>query len=692
VPPRGSTDKEDSPFRSDFACLVVDPERKPSSSVGCYWETPGTRATGQYLGRFRLRPRHMGVAPEVVLTRWQGHRLATSAVSSQRQKWGSNREENSLGAIGSVFRAELLRRWRSWVAVAVLISVVGGIALAGAAAGQRTDAAFPWFAAAYGFDAAVYAARPVPQLAKLSEVDSLTEVISPPAGQPTCDCTHPINSSDLTVAVLVPEGHPVWKLLSGHLPNPSARDQVLASFSLQDDAGVQVGTVIHVPFYAPSQFSAINEATGAPPRPMGPTLTLHVVGIETSLNEFPSGSTPSYALYATPAFRRTVVPHAAVSYEYFVRLRHGNADLPRFDADLHTLSSAGVEGYQSEDQLISSVERAVHPQAVGWWVLAALAALVGIAVIGQAVVRQSNTEREDFPTLKALGADRQQLIALGMARTLVVALLGAAGAVAIAFALSPLAPVGEARVAEPSAGLNFDAVILLLGVLIIVAVVLALGFWTARRATRTSQFDTRPAASHRFALGGNLATMGASPSALIGVRHALRRGSSGESVPATTALVGMVMAVTALCGTAIFGASLSHLTATPALYGSAFQLNFTDYAPVPNPVLLNSLEDDTAVTAITHGLVTEISINNVGLPAVAATAIRGQPVFTVVAGHFPSGDAQIGLGKTTMREVGAHLGSIVQVSVSSPSGVADARCHFGLWLKSLFLCSVGPLD
>ena len=489
------------------------------------------------------------------------------------------------------------------------------------------------------------------------------------------------------MGVLSPEGRSVWKLVSGHLPDPSDPDQVLASFNLQQDDDVQLGTVIHVPFYAPSQFSALIDATGTPPMPMGPTVAFRVVGIEASLGEFPSGSTPSYDLYATPAFLRTVTPRTADFYEYLVRLRHGAAGVPRFVGALHAFSAAGVEGYQSEDQLIASVERSIHPQAVGWWILAALAALVGLAVIGQAVARQSIAEREDYPTMAALGADRRQLVALGMSRNLVVALGGSVGAVAVAAALSPLAPVGEARVAEPSAGLAFDTLVLPLGALATAAVVLGLGFWTARRAARTLRSDDRPAASHPSSVAARLAAMGVSPSALIGVRHAFQRGSSGESVPVGTALVGMVMAVIALCGTAAFGASLSHLTATPELYGATFQLNFTDYAPVPDPTLLRSLEHDKAVTAITHGFVTEISINNLGLPAVEATAIRGRPVFAVVAGHFPSGDGQIGLGETTMRQL-ARIWARSSTSPCPRRQVAGGLCRFGWSLRSPFQCSV----
>ena len=64
---------------------------------------------------------------------------------------------------------------------------------------------------------------------------------------------------------------------------------------------------------------------------------------------------------------------------------------------------------------------------------------------------------------------------------------------------------------------------------------------------------------------------GAPASALIGIRHALERGRGRQPVPVGTALLGMVMAVAALCATAVFGASLTRLISSPALYGAPFQ-------------------------------------------------------------------------------------------------------------------------
>jgi hypothetical protein len=567
------------------------------------------------------------------------------------------------------FRAKLRHRWRSWLAIALLISVVGGLVLAATAAGRRTEAAFPQFVAAHGFDTDEYATHPVAKLAELPGVASATMLVGLDNGEPTCSCTHPINPTDFGVIDPPLKGRLPFKLVSGDLPDPSAPDQVLASFTLQQDYGIHLGSVIRVPFYALSQASAYSNAIGAPPKPEGPTIDLHVVGFEAAEFEFPSGSAPTYDLYTTPAFARTILPKTSAGYVYLVRLRGGEAGISRFDAAAASLRAAGVQGGENEGVAALSIEASIHPQAVGWWILAALAALVGVAVVGQALARQTTVESEDYPTMAALGANRGQLMALSMAQSLVVGLVGAAGAIGVATVLSPIAPLGEARIAESSTGVVFDASVVLLGALATVAVVLALSIWPAWRAADALRTDERGGASAPSRVVAGLAAMGAPPSAVIGVRNALERRTGGAAVPVGSAILGTVLAVMALCGTVVFGASLSHLTATPRLYGDTFQLNFSDpNGGRPDPVLLRSLEHSRAVTAITEGIATDIYVNHAAVGAIAATPIRGELLLSAVNGHLPVTDDQIGLGRTTMRQVGAHVGSLVHVTVSTPSG------------------------
>ena len=574
-----------------------------------------------------------------------------------------------MGTVAFAFRAQVRSRWKSWLLIVILITLVGGFVLAATAAGRRTNTAVPDFVAAHGFDATVYtgADTQVPKHSLLPEVTAFTRVIGIDSGQPVCDCTRPLNPT--LFGIIAPSVGPrVWNLVSGHAPDPTDPYQVVASASLAQAAGVHIGTVIHVPLYAASQTNAYNNATGAYPAPTGPTVALRVVGLEASELDLPSGTTPNYDVFTSPAFTRVVVPKAAVGVVFFVRLRHGAADLPRFNAQINALSKDGLEGVESEDEQVASVERAVHPQAVGWWILAGLAGLVGLAVVGQALARQSNVEAEEYPTLAALGADRRQLFRLAMARTLVVGMAGAVGAVVLAFLLSPMAPVGEARLVESSTGLAFDRPVLLLGAVATLVVVAALGIWPSARAARRIRADDRAVYPHPSPTVTRLAAVGAPPSALIGVRNALERRTGGANVPVGTALMGTVLAVVALCGTLVFGTSLTHLTTTPALYGESYQLNFTVDSPGADGAIMARLRPDTAVTRISRGLATQATIGGTAVGLVAVQPLRGPLLFSAVNGTLPDEDGQIGLGSSTMSQIHARLGSTVEVTVLAPNG------------------------
>ncbi len=479
-----------------------------------------------------------------------------------------------MGAVKFLLRAQLRHRWQPWLVMAILVSVVGGVVIASAAAGRRTQRAFPGFMAAHGFDAEIFAFVPLPQLAHLPEVLAVTDEAGPSNGHPTCACKHPINPSDLGVVVVTSHGIAPFKLVSGRMPDPSNPDEVLASFTLQKDVGLRLGSVVRVPFYTAAQAQADNNATGAPPKPAGPTVPFRVVGFEASEAEFPFGSTPSYLFYGTPALARKVIPESDLAHIYLVRLRHGAADIARLDAAINPRQAY----VGSLDAQVAAIEGSIHPQAIGWWLLAGLSALVGLAVVGQALRRQSISESEAYPTMAALGVGRRELVLLGMARNLVVGVAGAIGAIIVATLLSPLAPLGEARVALNSTGISFEPLVLPLGALTTVVVVFCLGLWPVVQASRVARSNARATPLRPSLVVNELASAGAPPSAIIGVRNALERrvGDAKAAAPVGSALLGTVLAVVALCGTAVFGSSLSHLTATPTLYGDPFDLNISN--------------------------------------------------------------------------------------------------------------------
>jgi ABC-type lipoprotein release transport system permease subunit len=571
--------------------------------------------------------------------------------------------------IGLIVAARARRWWRAWLAIAVLVSVTGGAVLASAAAARRTQAALPQFVASYGADLAAYSFRPVPgEVARLPGVASVRPVFLPNSAPAACvGCRGPARPLPLQVISPLPGGRPGWKLLSGRWPDPSDPRQVLASFTLRDDLGVRPGTVFLVPFYAPAQLHLLDRK-GGPPAPRGPVVRFVVTGIAAALQEFPAGAAPVHDLVTTPAFVCSLAPRTAAVYQYWIRLRSDPGSLARFAAGLRSPAGKHVAGYLNLSAQVTAVTAAIHPQVIGWWLLAALAALVALAVIGQALARQGADDNGDSVVLAALGATRGQRAAASLAGTALLALAGAAGAVAVAVALSPLAPVGVARIAETSAGVAFDPLVLLPGAAAIVAVTLALGLWPAWRAARAAAPGRLAEPARPSAVAGWLAAAGAPPAMLIGVRQALQRRAADGSAPVGTAQLGTVLAVTALTATTVFGASLSHLLATPALYGQQFQLNISDTGGDADAAVLAELRQDPAVTRISRGVDATTTINGVTVGGLAGEPLRGRPLFSAMAGHLPRGPGEVALGATTMRQAGAGLGDVVRVTVPAPGG------------------------
>lgn len=563
--------------------------------------------------------------------------------------------------VGVAFR----RRWRSWLALCALVAVVGGITLGAAAAGERTASAYPSFLRLHGFDWVVATQEPT-DLAAVSGVRSVVEAPYALNGNPTCRCAHPIDGNALSVvSVGTRTLHHLVNLVSGRMPDPSNPGEALASFTLQEDDGVHVGTLIRIPMYGVAQQQAVLDSTGPGPAPDGPTITLRVVGIEASATEFPAGINPAgtaatYDLYTSQAFLARVFPKIAPYYVYFVDLRHPATQSQRF---LKTVQAMGALD-QTQLDIPSSLEAgAIHPQAVGWWVLALLAALAGSAVVGQALSRQISVEGEDNAVLAALGAGPRQLAAAALAAAAMVAVVGAGVAVAIAYLISPLAPAGVARNAESSAGLAFDAPILILGGLSIVVVVMVLAIWPALRGARRWRTETPPA--RPSTLSRRLSSAGAPPSMVIGVRHALERGSGRAASPVTTAILGSVLAVAALCGTAVFASSLSRLGSDAALYGDDYQVIV--YA-LSTQSSIAEVERIPGVTAISLGTTSRIEINGVFTTAFVTAALRGPALLSVVDGRLPTRPNEIALGAATMHQAGVHIGSVAKVLVGQPNG------------------------
>ena len=240
----------------------------------------------------------------------------------------------------------------------------------------------------------------------------------------------------------------------------------------------------------------------------------------------------------------------------------------------------------------------------------------------------------------------------------------------MATALSPIAPLGEARIAETSTGIAFDTLVLPLGGLAIVCVVLALGIWPALRAARTFDSGDSAVRSRPVSSGGSPGCDG----------RAAERGDRCADCPAAKDRQGLRSTrqhpsrYRAGSRGAVRDGGLWRQPFAPHGYAQVVRQRLPAQFHQPgrrragSGPRCRSLEHNKAVTGITEGIAIEISVDGVSVGGIAGTAVRGPMLLSTVAGHIPSGADQIGLGVTTMRQAGAHLGSVIRVTVSLPSG------------------------
>ena len=163
-------------------------------------------------------------------------------------------------------------------------------------------------------------------------------------------------------------------------------------------------------------------------------------------------------------------------------------------------------------------------------------------------------------------------------------------------------------------------------------------------------------------------------------------------MPVGTALLGTIMAVAALCATAVFGASLTHLLSSPALYGLPYQVYFTNLgagsgAAVTGPVL-TSLRRDHAIQRISLATTEQITVNGSHVGLFAVTAVRGPALVSTVDGRLPERDREIVLGAATMRATGARPGGMVRVEVTDAAGNPH-RASFRVVGRASFPASFG---
>ncbi len=324
----------------------------------------------------------------------------------------------------------------------------------------------------------------------------------------------------------------------------------------------------------------------------------------------------------------------------------------------------------------AATQRAIRPQAIALAIFAALAGLIGLAVVAQLLGRQIALDGLEFPILRALGMSRSKLAIASLARAGLVTITAGTVATAFAVAASPLMPIGPARIAEPAPGVEVNTAILGAGFAAIALLPLLLAgpaaWHAASRSAGLLGVADLPATERPARIGLALRAVG-SVTGSIGVPMALEPGRGRTAVPVRSALVGTIVAVASVVAAFVFGANLLGLVESPHEYGQNWTLELDlQVSGVPMQAAAPVLGAAHGLTGYAAGNYGQLTIDGQRVAAIGLDQVHGRGFLTMLAGHPPAAPGQIVLGARTLALLHKQIGQTVRVGRSRLKIVGSA--------------------
>ena len=391
---------------------------------------------------------------------------------------------------GYRFRACFRARWGGYVALVLLIGVVGGVAMAAVAGGRRTQSSFPAYLASTNpgdvqvftefdpitgtgysprIDRAIATVRYVRHAVDVIGFDGTLQVLGPAsqAGVPG-EAPPTVEGS--------PDGDYFTQdrvsVVQGRLADPSRSDEIVVSAGAAAEQGLRVGSALRLAFFTTAQVNSSSFA-GCPADKPYLVITLRLVGIiefDAQVVQDDDAALGDQLAVLTPALTRRL--ESCCAYYSYMSLqldggtRHEATVLPAITKITPPLGQAG--GSQTSAPLVAKAERTIRPEAVALGVFGLITGLAALVISSQLVSRLVRRNAEDGAILRALGAAPAMTVCDGLIGIAGAVVTGSLLAAAVAVLLSPLAPIGPVRPVYPDRGIAFDWTVLSLGFALLV--------------------------------------------------------------------------------------------------------------------------------------------------------------------------------------------------------------------------------
>ena len=577
-------------------------------------------------------------------------------------------------------RADVRARPISLVAVTILVGLIGAVAIAAFAGARQTDSAYARYRVASNEPEAIILScdngtfgAPVnlPDALGQPIVASSAIVAFGVANIQAEDGSQLLYEDPNLNASLIGVRDPAdaskmqpW-MLEGRMA--TAADEIVVGYGEGGAPRPAIGATVNVQML-PASFGD-DLVRGSSPAELV-TIPMRVTGTAIGVGEL-LGNTP--ALYVSPSFIDAHEDDLWLCDGGVAHLRGGFAGLTPFLAEVYGLESRAFVLNMTVEKV--AVERTTHLAAIVLRMVAGLAAIAAIMVLGQFLTRRTSLGAIDTPVLRAVGMTRAQIVWAAALPAVVVAGAGTAIAVAGSVALSPLFPTGLSRTMDPDLGVRIDGYAVLIGVAVI-ALTTVLSVVIPARRLASARTGPEGAVEYRGSvrrstLAAWVARLPLPASAGAGARLALEPGHGRSATPVRSAVVGLSIAVAAMVAAFGFGASMDHFANTPRLWGQGFEFG------AGQPFVGDSFQKEAIPLIEADPGLQDLAVGNfqqlVEIQGPAGVAqelvwglenVKGEQVTpTLLDGRWPEGPSEIALGAETLRNIGASVGDTVTVVV-----------------------------
>ncbi len=584
------------------------------------------------------------------------------------------------------FGRTLRQRIGGYVALGLLVALLGGLAMASVAAARRTESSYPQYLAAThtsqlsgitaefipGVFTSGYDPVTISQIAHLphvSHVDSVVGVNAFPL-TPQGKIAHIQTDFGLTFVGALGAGphYDQVSAISGRFPTVLSPHVFLADTAAVAKLHLHLGETLTFGVYSNAQ--EYSPTFGVKPIKPVRVVTAKLVEIYQSPTDLLEDDVDrsNGDLVFTPAFMKGLLSCCTDFTGTDVGVTGGPADIAAVRQAILRYAPKGSSPFTETSVTVAKVQRAIKPESIAIGSFGAIVALAALVVGGQLISRQLRLGLNESQTLRALGADPAMTTSDALLGVTIAIVIGALLGVLVAVGLSPLAPLGPVRPFDPTPGVSLDWTVLLSGVAVLIVVLLGVSLLLARRyEPRRASERAERAARGSSTLVSTVSAALPAPAA-VGLGFAIEPSRGPDPVPVRSVILSAVLSVIIVMSTLIFGASINSLVSHPQLYGWNWNYELASEfgsGNIPSGRVAALLHADPDVASWSGAYFATASIDGQQVP------LLGERPAAAVAPPTLSGTGlvrpgEIVLGAVTLADLHKRLGDSVNVSVSLP--------------------------